>query len=133
VSSWVRPAWWRQFDRRPEPLSPEAAELFARARHADEAVRREARRDLRNWALVLLMQDASPLLRDAELLDEHVTDEEVQRLEEWCRSEGGVALLKERAAWRTVSKRWKRERNIYFGLQRIAARYIRSDLMLTGD
>lgn len=133
VSSWVRPAWWRQFDRRPEPLSPEAAELFARARHADETVRREARRHLHNWALVLLMQDASPLLRDAELLDEHVTDEEVQRLEEWCRSEGGVALLKERAAWRTVSKRWKRERNIYFGLQRIAARYIRSDLMLTGD
>lgn len=133
ISSWVRPAWWREFDRRAEELPPAAQQMFAEARDPDPARRDAARALLRQWARVLLLQDASPLLQDAALLDKEVTDAELDRLEAWCCSEGGTALLKERAAWRDVSHAWKRERNIYFLLQRVAGQYVRSDLLLTDD
>lgn len=133
VSSWVRPAWWREFDRRPTDLPEEALRMFAAARSPDAGAREPARALLRQWARVLLLQDASPLLREAALLDDDLTDAELDRLEAWCRAEGGTALLKEREAWRAVSRAWKRERKIFFFLQQVAGQYVRSDLLLTDD
>ena len=132
ISSPERPAYRPRFDPAGGPIDRRAAELFTLARSDDANERRRAREQIVTLTQPLAIQLGDPIqadLRDPQL----VSDESLERVQDWWRTVDASRLLDESAAWHAEHAALLRQRRHYFQIVDFATSLIRSDLFLTGD
>lgn len=133
LSSPGRPARRLQFDSPPvEELDEHWRGLFERVRKASGPDRSAACTALYEVVRPLLSETGSTLQAELQSVD-RCTDETLERLEEWCRRYDAPSLQSAAAAFRAAHAEFFREQSIYFRIEEVAKRIVRSDLYLTGD